>query len=360
MVLFALCVEPLLRKIQKVLSEHDVLGAFADDIGAVIRDMTATVPSLATLFDQFAFVSHLLLNFSKCVVIPLGKETVDFARLLAARIPQWSNFQCQDHGEYLGYMLGPGSQPLLWSKVCKKAVETAVRWHNVHAGFFYNILAFNVYIHSLFGYLLTLGTLHDYARAAHGKSARTLFSGPVSWMPVEQLCNLKNLGSKIQIHSIDATAMAAKVRFALRMDSSMKPLADDLCVQIFTFNAANGPQHPHYHWHLNAYLQNATVALDRFAKAGGLKDPAIKKILDESVHGKSLQKHISSFCRECILKAPQHAECFLRRRLDRWKLRSEGVQPAHAAHRAMLRLQTLERIASPKESSCYLKTLLNA
>ena len=143
MIIFALCLEPLLRLLEVYLSSGDVVGAFADDIGFVIQHLRCTLPKIRLIFEMFGKASGLDLNISKCIVVPLGDNDQvceQFKEMLATVAPKWAEFKVQGWAEYLGFMLGPDSVDKQWSSVIRKAYDTTRRWANLHSGFFYNVL----------------------------------------------------------------------------------------------------------------------------------------------------------------------------------------------------------------------------
>ena len=118
MLLFAICIEALLRLIEKLLEENDEAGCFADDLAIVIHSAKNKLAPLALLFEKFAKASCLTLNISKCVCVPLGSDDdiIESTKpwfYLAA--PAWSKFKFDTCAEYLGFMLGPGAVGIQWN-----------------------------------------------------------------------------------------------------------------------------------------------------------------------------------------------------------------------------------------------------
>ena len=77
MILFAIGIDIIIiRKLYEIVSrkEDQGLGAFADDIGMVIRNICDTLPDVYHLVASFARISGLHLNLDKCVVIPLRDD----------------------------------------------------------------------------------------------------------------------------------------------------------------------------------------------------------------------------------------------------------------------------------------------
>ena len=71
--LFAVTVDLLLRRLERLFPDV-MLRAFADDIGAVIRDLPRDADLLMRTFDDFGKLSGLELNRPKTIVIPLWEE----------------------------------------------------------------------------------------------------------------------------------------------------------------------------------------------------------------------------------------------------------------------------------------------
>ena len=67
MILFAIVLEPFLRQIMSIIGNEDRLGAFADDIGIVLKDVSQVIGPISDAFKQFGRISGLDLNINKCV-----------------------------------------------------------------------------------------------------------------------------------------------------------------------------------------------------------------------------------------------------------------------------------------------------
>ena len=70
--LFAICADVLLIRLEKILVGDDELArAFADDTAAVVQDYSKTIGTLTNIFREYASISCLELNIYKTVFIPL-------------------------------------------------------------------------------------------------------------------------------------------------------------------------------------------------------------------------------------------------------------------------------------------------
>ena len=130
MILFAICLEPLLRHLEKLLLPDDEVGAFADDIGAVLSDLLTVAPRLLALFERFARITKLCLNHSKCVLVPLMPKVnwPDVRHSFSTAIPVWQTFSLQGLAEYLGFLVGADSVLPQWDKVSRKANDSILLW----------------------------------------------------------------------------------------------------------------------------------------------------------------------------------------------------------------------------------------
>ena len=105
--------------------------------------------------------------------------------------PKWSSFKISDSAEYLDFFLGPAAHNIMWDGAIRKATDTVRRWKQLNTGFFFNILACNVYILPVFSYIGQL--VHpDHKTIEFTKFIeRQLFRGPGNWIPKHFLSNLQ-------------------------------------------------------------------------------------------------------------------------------------------------------------------------
>ena len=289
MILFALCLEPLLRHLEKLLDlAREMAGAFADDIGVVIADIRNTAPDLAKLFELFGKLSNLWLHPMKSVLIPLmpGVSLDAFKSELASIVPSWSMFSVTLAADYLGFKLGPDAHFTFWNSALKKANDTMRRWKAIHAGFFFNILAANVFILPLFSYLAQLADVSDIVDEVNQSMRSILFGGPGHWMPAGFLTSLKQIGFPAELHDFENHANAARIRTAQRV----LPLLDEetrveISRAMICFRVNNGADHPHWKWHETCYLTSITAAKEIF----GSDDPAHLALLCEDTKQKCLK-----------------------------------------------------------------------
>ena len=152
-VLFAICVDVLLKKIASVLdSGHRTdngVFAFADDTAVTIDDVEKYVPRLEKVFREFEAISGMRLNVAKTSLIPLwGGAELAYAEakaMLTRVCPAWKGFQIVGSGTYLGFMIGPMRGSSSWNQALVKFKQRVLSWASIHLGMARNSFVFRSY-----------------------------------------------------------------------------------------------------------------------------------------------------------------------------------------------------------------------
>jgi len=69
--IFAVCIDVLLRRLQAKLGDNFVHRAFADDVGVVLHEASQQLPQLRRILSEFGEVSNVIVNLEKTVGVPL-------------------------------------------------------------------------------------------------------------------------------------------------------------------------------------------------------------------------------------------------------------------------------------------------
>ena len=189
--LFAVVVDPLLRRLRRALPS-DTVRAYADDLAVVLRSLSGALPCLVEIFQDFAAASGLHLNFGKVILIPLGDATpASVSLLLQARFPAWSLVQCRLWAKYLGFVLGPERGERAWEQALAKALARARLWAQVALGLQFAALVYKVYVSSILGFLLQLERLPSSWQTVEASLFRALVPGPFRWCAAADLHGLR-------------------------------------------------------------------------------------------------------------------------------------------------------------------------
>ena len=351
-ILFAMCVDVLLIKLQRVMRQGEDLRAFADDIGGVFGNYTIALPILAVLFQEFQSISALQLNVKKTVLVPLWPATD--TKTLRVHIKEccafWKDIVIDSHCKYLGFVLGPGAGGLSWSKPLAKFEKAVAQWSSLKLGLFLNTLAYNVYMVTLLEYVAQLLRVDDRVVIAEQWALRKLAPGPGMWIMPADLENLTVLGHPMALRSIVHTAMASKLRICATIARDSRRRHRELDNVLL-----DNLRRPLGDWHsqsLYSILEANRAALQDH----GITVASVRA--DPSCAGRKQDAYFQRAARAMIQAtiAPFNAENRIRHKLERWNL---SGPPAHLARRACLNFTLVQDCCRPCVASAYLRTLWN-
>ena len=257
MLLFAICIEPLLRKLSSYIAPHEALGAFADDVGLVLANVFQSLPMVLAIFNAFGACSNLRLNLAKTWLVPLW-DVVSWEETIASIIECCADakgLQVAHQAVYLGFCLGPLGPFHLWCEVIRKAADVLVCWKNLHAGIFYSIIAHNVYIAPIFGYIGQLFVPDASVKVFVDKIRASLFVGPGNWISQELVTSLKEIGFPISLRDIEKEARASQFRVFHQTALNISSIATEVGLAIIA-HGNNGGSHVMMEWHSFAIAPN--------------------------------------------------------------------------------------------------------
>lgn len=189
--LFALCADILLREISTVLTDQELVRAFADDTSVVVENYEVALPKLRVLFAEFEQISALALNIKKTVFVPLFvAEPADVSTRIHDVCPEWGDVAVKSAGKYLGFMIGPGAGESSWIKPLDKFTARSKLWGGLHLGLFYNIKVFKPFISSVLTFIMQLEPIPSELHTRYEEALRRLAPGPGGWVTLNDLTNL--------------------------------------------------------------------------------------------------------------------------------------------------------------------------
>ncbi|CAE8623176.1 unnamed protein product [Polarella glacialis] len=190
--LFALCADVLLKEVDKLLSGHEVVKAFADDTACVVADYAVTLPALSRLFAEFEAISALSLNIKKTVFIPLRRQSCNknVQALIREICPAWRDMHVSSSGKYFGFIIGPGAKLSSWDKPLNKYALRAELWSSFKLGLTLNAVAHRVFIASVLSYVMQLEADPADLQIKFEFALRRLAPGPGNWIALADLTHL--------------------------------------------------------------------------------------------------------------------------------------------------------------------------
>ena len=240
----------------------------------------------------------------------------------------------------------------------RKAADVVVKWKNLHLGFFYNMIACNVYILPLFSYVGQLVRCSEDVSKFLSWMKDQLFSGPGNWVHLEILTNFKRLGFPIEVRDLKEGMYASQVRVAANTEEDIETLHAEVGRQIISHRNSECGDVKFATWHSHCFVNNIVLAKRGFdldvvgqseVHLGRCKQPGGCK-----VQQKLIQKRI---CAGSSIPKAVAFQARMRKRIDRW---NTSLPKAHAHERAMRRLRALQGRVKPASFVAYFKALMNA
>ncbi len=365
MLLFAIILDGLLVKFEKVLSPEDVMGAFADDLGFVFSNVASTLPVVLGILAVFSRITGLFLNLGKCVIILLGDDDSlngVTQQLVISSAPATAQFQWKDHGEYLGFLLGPGAVGHEWDGPIRKATDVTLKWAHVKCGFFFHIIACNVFILSMLGYIMQLVPTNCQVKKILDFMVRKIFVGPGNGISLKTVCSLDLAGFKVSLRDLFAASIASKVRVAERSSLDLEFMSAENYLARNAYLLNQGEQGKHYTWHLNSMVSSVALARAGVTSEFDIGQSDFVSILHGTPKDRLLQRRITkALGRHGAPARKVHFTEMLRKRLTRFNRNGRlGVPIGRLVTRALKRLEDLSSRVQPSILSSYFKVLVNA
>ena len=139
---FAIVADVLLRRLERLYPD-EIIRAYTDDTAMIVKD-TRKLGGIAIVFEEYGRISGLKLNIRKTVIIPLFQIDLKVLKqALAMKIPLWAEADVQDHGMYLGFVIGYFWELTAWKKPTAKYLDRAKLWDKQGLGMQYAGLAYS-------------------------------------------------------------------------------------------------------------------------------------------------------------------------------------------------------------------------
>ena len=349
--LFAICVDVLLLRLQDVLtSGNEIARAFADDTATVINDYTRTIPTIATIFQEFEQISGLQLNIDKTVFIPLWPMACErhLKNLITELCPSWRNIKVADMGKYLGFWIGPGAGDSSWEKAGKKFESRIKQWRGTKCGLFWNSLYYNIFTVPTLEFVAQLERVPTFIAEAEAKALRSLAAGPGNWISSSDLEHLGSFGIGTGFKQISVTAKAAKLRLLQTIGKNYIVRKHE---QILSAQSDHG-RRPFKGWH-NASYAKILYDNERELRGLGIHGDSILAVAQDASPN-SFQRQ----ARKLVVRhfTPHSIEERVRHKMKRWRFYDP---PRHVAERIVNNFNLLAKSVPPAVIASYLRALWN-
>ena len=349
--LFSICVDVLLLRLQDVLIKSDEIArAFADDTATVVSDYSVTLPTLALLFHEFEQISRLQLNIDKTVFIPLWPLVSErgLRNLITEVCPSWRNIKISTRGKYLGFIIGPCTKGDSWAAPLMKFSARAKQWEDTKCGLFWNTLYYNTFVVPTLEFVAQLEEITPAVLDSQICALRKLAAGPGTWISLGDLEHLGCYGIGNGFRLIEHTAKAAK----LRLMSALGFSYIRHCKEQILAAQAESFRRPFGTWHARGYAKILNDNVNSLHAVGIRRERIICS--QEASTTESFQK----VARDLIVKDSMNYS--LDERVRKNALRWHFADPLnHATRRLVRNIKVLQHRATPAVRASYLRALWN-
>ena len=183
----------------------------------MLEDLFRELPGVAGIFDEYAAVSGLILNFNKTIVIPLWRQVErsyeEIGRLLAEVGGGWERVLVRSVAKYLGFLIGPGRDEEIWAKPVAKWQLRARSWGNAGVGLQFGALVYNVFCASVLCFLAQMEPVPEAVHSQEESTMLLLAKGPKAWANSSDLWRMgEQCGMGRSFHCVKARGEAAMLR----------------------------------------------------------------------------------------------------------------------------------------------------
>ncbi len=200
MVIFVLCVDPILLWINSLLSPiGDHLFGYCDDVGIVCRNLVKSWPIIKKCFHIVGRVSGLWLKVSKIQCSITFRERFYYIKGILLELDDPLSGNCfSDCLKYLGIFLGLGARHICWKEAQRKSVECVRFLRSIDAGFVSTIYLYNVLAASVLSWAGSFYHPSDGLLDSESYSLQLLVHGLWNVFPKSLLLQLKTTGLPTQ------------------------------------------------------------------------------------------------------------------------------------------------------------------
>ena len=359
--IFSIISDVLIRRVRRLLPGV-TLRAYADDIALVLRHGPRECGPLEIIFSEYEFVSCLRLHRGKSIIVPLSLHSHTQVRSSVAAVAKlWGEFTVSGHAKYLGFLLGPTRELLVWDPIFKKMQERALIWQRIGGGMFCSVTAYRMHILPLAGFLIQLEDLPPQWGQVERNLMITLFPGARGWATPGLLQQLKSLGFASEVPDPVAVALGAKCRVyrweniahgGLHLARRARRLAQAFSSTMHLDRAVAWRS-----WFDKSFFSNVMRAQHRLEATAATKHLSVGLLLQGAAKDPTPKSHWQRRCSEILrLHDVAGLHHHLRKRIDRWPLRT---LPGHRVRRMQVALTRLGALVPPCVWAAALKTLLD-
>ena len=231
-IIFAVVVDVLLRRLDAAMGDAGIARAFADDTAVVLESFFSSFPTIAQMFDEYARISGLALNYDKTIIVPLWRKEErsysDIDTFLQSLSENWQRVCVRSVAKYLGFHVGPGRSDDVWTKAIEKWRQRIDSWKDSGLGLQYHAMVYNVFCASVLYYIAQLEKIDGRIVEAEPAMMMKMAKGPAAWANASDLWRMgEQCGVGKSFHCIQARGQAAMLR-TMHFENWERPIKDEV------------------------------------------------------------------------------------------------------------------------------------
>ena len=218
--IFALSLDPCIRKIIFTLPIAIArLGAYADDLAVVLKDLLFDFVKLMQEFDLIARATALHLKSRKCVVIPSDLRTCigSLRGKILRLVPAMADIGIAFCARYLGAIIGPAAHESRWQTPANNLIARA-RWLRSQVGM--NMAAcatrYSIYVFSILSFHLQFARPDSCIRQAERRAIATTLAAPFNAFPPDVVAGWTRIGARNNFPTLEILSQATLMRHACK------------------------------------------------------------------------------------------------------------------------------------------------
>jgi endonuclease/exonuclease/phosphatase family metal-dependent hydrolase len=242
--IFALCIDPLLRRIYAWLpSPWSKIVAYADDIAIALRGARSMVVQLFAIIDETEPATGLSINVGKSTLVPLWTSDIGAATSeVQGSSPRLAALEVAASFKHLGVQVGPGALTSRWAAPLAKFLDRAVSIKAAGGGLSDSIRMYGVLAVSTLQYLSQFCSPPAAVRKIEARAIARVTSSPLYAFPICLGSGLQELGLRPGFTHIETMSIAAQARASTTSRhlptilALTDPTADDRDIDSFMYD----------------------------------------------------------------------------------------------------------------------------
>jgi hypothetical protein len=212
--IFAICIDPLLRRIGAWLpSPWSRLVAYADDIAIALRGARRCIAQLFAVIDAVEACTGLSINVAKSTLVPLWTEDIAAATVeVHAASPRLAGLEVAAFFKHLGVMVGPGATVVRWVGALARFLDRACCVKAAGGGLSESVRMYGALAVSTLQYLAQFCSPPAAVRKIEARAIARITSSPLYAFPISLGSGLQELGLRPGFTHIEAMSSAAQLR----------------------------------------------------------------------------------------------------------------------------------------------------